>query len=619
MINIDQNIDFNSSPQGDDNKEPAVWLSIQNTKDRKLFKKFFPNFRTVESTAKNIKNQEFDLCIVDEQSFQRQKKDLQTFKKQEAPVFLPVMLLSKSQDKARKSSSVSELVDDVVYIPASTKLLQSRINMLLQQRKYSQKLEEKNRQLEKKNQQLAEEKEFRDAIIESLPGVFFMLDEDFNFINWNSNLNRISEYNDDEIEQMKATDFFLQKEHDKIRTSLTKILNKGVSDIEVKFQSKSGKLIPHLLIGRKLEKSNKTYVVSTGVDISKRLGIEQKLRKSEQRWANLVKNDPNLIQILDSNGVIQFINQAGATILGFDSPGSILGENYFDLIEIDEEEKRLMKHRINDVLNGNEIDTHIFKIKNSSGNPLYLESMAVSIELNDGSIGFQQVAQDVTDRMEYERKIESSLKEKKTLLQEIHHRVKNNLAVVSGMMELQTFNIENEEVVKKLMDSKNRIKTMALIHEKLYQSKSLSQIDFASYTADLINNIKRVSTYTDDIEVKFDYDSFHLNVNQAVPCALIINEVLANAYEHAFTDRDHGIIRISIKKTGDIITVKIEDNGKGLPDDVDSRKKGSMGMTIVKTLIKQLQADSKIENKNGLSFTFSFERQEYKGSSNTLI
>ncbi|MDZ7682026.1 MAG: histidine kinase dimerization/phosphoacceptor domain -containing protein [Fodinibius sp.] len=111
--------------------------------------------------------------------------------------------------------------------------------------------------------------------------------------------------------------------------------------------------------------------------------------------------------------------------------------------------------------------------------------------LENGDKGIQNVAEDITDRINYEKKLEESLTEKETLLPEVRHRVKNNLAVVSGMMELQTFNTENEEVKSMLNDSKNRIKTMALIHEKLYQSESLSHIDFGSYVQDLLENISQ--------------------------------------------------------------------------------------------------------------------------------
>ncbi|MDZ7659303.1 sensor histidine kinase [Fodinibius sp.] len=261
----------------------------------------------------------------------------------------------------------------------------------------------------------------------------------------------------------------------------------------------------------------------------------------------------------------------------------------------------------------------IYKIKAIDGKIRHIKIQSTPITYEGDQRAIQIVGQDVTGQIEYERELKESLKEKETLLQEIHHRVKNNLAVVSGMMDLQTFSTENEEVRRLLTDSKNRIKTMALIHEKLYQSASLSQIEFGSYVKDLINNIKGVSASDKEIKVELEYDSFNLNVNQAVPCALIINEVVANAFEHAFTDQESGLIKVTLENIEDKVIVSIKDNGRGLPSDFEYRKSKSIGMTIIETLIQQLEAEQKVKDKNGVSFTFSFEMKEIKGSSSALV
>lgn len=148
------------------------------------------------------------------------------------------------------------------------------------------------------------------------------------------------------------------------------------------------------------------------------------------------------------------------------------------------------------------------------------------------------MATHITERVEYERGLKDSLKEKETLLQEIHHRVKNYLAVVSGMMELQTYNTENEEAKSVLADNRIRIQTMALIHENLYESKSLSEIEFSPYVKELLEYIEDVNSILDDIELDFKCDTFNLNINQTVPCALIINEIVSNAYKNAFLDQE---------------------------------------------------------------------------------
>jgi len=321
---------------------------------------------------------------------------------------------------------------------------------------------------------------------------------------------------------------------------------------------------------------------------------------------------------------IKFVNQSGAQILGASSPAEITGEYLDDIVEADDmelvekREKKLMDTSSLEPL-VHSLEPVIHKVKAIDGKVRHIKTQSTPITYEGDQRAIQIVGQDVTGQIEYERELKESLKEKETLLQEIHHRVKNNLAVVSGMMDLQAFSTENEEVKGLLNDSKNRIKTMALIHEKLYQSASLSQIDFGSYVEDLLENVKGVSATNNKIEVELEYDSFNLNVNQAVPCALIINEVVANAFEHAFTDQESGVIEVSLRNIDHKIVIDICDNGRGLPSDFEFRKSKSIGMTIIETLIKQLEAEQEIENENGLSFTFSFEKRDIKGSSSTLV
>lgn len=345
-----------------------------------------------------------------------------------------------------------------------------------------------------------------------------------------------------------------------------------------------------------------------------RIISDQRLKESKNRWEKLVKNDPDLIAILVDRK-IKFINQSGARILGADSPEEIVGRALDTIVGT--EDMELVEKRVQQLLKGNSLKPTIHKITGLDKKIRHIKTHSTLITYEGNEAAIQIVGQDVTDRVEYERELKESLKEKETLLQEIHHRVKNNLAVVSGMLQLQAFNSENEELQKSLKDSESRIKTMALIHEQLYQSQSLSQIDFGQYVEELITNIMEVSVPREHIDISLDFDSFNLNVNQAVPCALIINEIISNSFEHAFTEQKEGHINLQLKKRNSLIQVTISDNGKGLPPDYNQKE--SMGFTIIKTLIRQLEADYKIDRENGTTITFTFEKQQIKGSSSTLM
>jgi two-component sensor histidine kinase len=213
----------------------------------------------------------------------------------------------------------------------------------------------------------------------------------------------------------------------------------------------------------------------------------------------------------------------------------------------------------------------------------------------------------------------TALNEKNVLLQEVHHRVKNNLAVISGLLHIQRFSSDDEKLNKALEASEMRIKSMALIHEKLYQAESLSEIDFKHYIEDLLIAILGTIGVDDHITASCNCDSMKLNVNQAMPCALIINELISNSIEHAFIEQKRGEVRIRLKEQDGRVCITLKDNGIGLPENFIKREMTSMGTTIINALLDQLEADFKAFNDNGAIIEFSFLKKDAKGSSSALI
>ena len=175
------------------------------------------------------------------------------------------------------------------------------------------------------------------------------------------------------------------------------------------------------------------------------------------------------------------------------------------------------------------------------------------------------------------------------LLQEIHHRVKNNMAVISGLLELQSLNIDDDAVQEMLRESQMRIQSMAMIHEKLYSSDSLAKINLPEYVRELSNTVINTHKKGDkDITVRYQFDDIEININQAIPCGLIINELLVNCFKHAFQDQQTGTILIAAKKNEEHVKIIVEDNGRGMPDDFDLENQDSLGMTLVSTLTYQI-------------------------------
>ena len=210
--------------------------------------------------------------------------------------------------------------------------------------------------------------------------------------------------------------------------------------------------------------------------------------------------------------------------------------------------------------------------------------------------------------LESEEKIKASLKEKEVLLNEVHHRVKNNLQIISSLLNLQSQQLRDQHDIELFKDTRNRVFTMALIHEKLYKSKNLSQIDFGIYIRDLVSQL--VYSYeVNRAKVKFTVkiDNIFLGVDMAIPCAQIVNELVSNSLKYAFPDNQKGelIIKFNKDKKGKYILI-ISDNGIGLPKDLDVRETESLGLKIVNSLTEQIKGKIQLNRVNGTAFTITF-------------
>ncbi|HHY00804.1 MAG TPA: PAS domain S-box protein [Methanothermobacter sp.] len=211
-----------------------------------------------------------------------------------------------------------------------------------------------------------------------------------------------------------------------------------------------------------------------------------------------------------------------------------------------------------------------------------------------------------------EKKIKQSLHEKKILLREIHHRVKNNMQIISSLLNLQLNYVTEEKSANLLKESRGRIKSMAMVHEKLYQSPSLTKIDLGDYVGALVSNI--FFTYginTKNIKKEIDVENIEIGIDTAIPCGLIINEIVTNSVKHAFPDHT-GKITVKISSSHDDIQLTLSDNGIGIPEKLDYEKTDSLGLKLVKSLVDQIDGHMTIESTNGTSIKIIFKEVKYK-------
>ncbi len=229
---------------------------------------------------------------------------------------------------------------------------------------------------------------------------------------------------------------------------------------------------------------------------------------------------------------------------------------------------------------------------------------------------YNQAQQEIIARQQAERRIKASLKEKEVLLREIHHRVKNNLQVISSLLNLQARQIEDGQMLEVLAESQNRVRSMALVHEKLYQSPDLAGVDFAAYVRSLTHHLFR--TYTAGakaVKLKMDIQDVALNIDAATPCGLILNELISNALKHAFpfpsTERENEIAVGLRAKQGRFILV-VRDNGIGFPTGLDPHNTESLGLQLVTTLVEQLDGSLEVTNGSGTEFQITFAEPQYR-------
>jgi PAS domain S-box-containing protein len=214
---------------------------------------------------------------------------------------------------------------------------------------------------------------------------------------------------------------------------------------------------------------------------------------------------------------------------------------------------------------------------------------------------------DLTDRKQAEAQIKQSLEEKEVLLKEVHHRVKNNLQIISSILNLQSSTIADKQTLDLLKNSQDRIRSMSLIHELLYQTKDFSTINFSEYIRSIATNLFQSYNQNRLVNLVLELEPVFLDLDSAIPCGLIINELITNSLKYAYNTDDEGDVRINLTLTNNIVIIIIEDTGKGFPTTIDFRETESLGMQLVISLTDQIDGEIKMENSQGTRFEIQFK------------
>lgn len=350
--------------------------------------------------------------------------------------------------------------------------------------------------------------------------------------------------------------------------------------------------------------------IETAINNAKRA---EALRESEERFRALYEDNPSIYYTIDKDGKILSVNRFGTEQLGY-SADELVGLPVFDVLYKDDK-KSALEHIKVCLNNPGHIAYGEFRKVRKDGSVLWVRESARAVRDVDGNIVILLVCEDITKRKMNEEQIKTSLKEKEVLLQEVQHRVKNNLQVISSLLDLQTEYFKDERSIDMLNETQNRVKSMALVHEQLHQSKNLSRIDFAEYIRNLGDYLfQSYGVKSNEVTLNVRASNALLDVDTAITCGLIINELVSNSLKHAFPGDRKGEILISLisensgkrVKKGPIYTLVVRDNGVGFPKHLDFKKTESLGLQLVDGLIKQLQGALRFSGSPGTAFKIVF-------------
>lgn len=325
-----------------------------------------------------------------------------------------------------------------------------------------------------------------------------------------------------------------------------------------------------------------------------------------QQQLTAIETTTDGIMIIHAGGKIHYVNPAYCQMLGYESPSALLGTQWS--CHHPHEERGRIQEEILPHLESQGCWSGEVSAQRKDGST-FIQELSMNLTQTGEIIG---VCRDISDRKEAEKQLKASLEEKELLLKEVHHRVKNNLQVISSIFSLQSQALEDQQALAILEESQNRISSMALIHEKLYQSANLANIDFVEYIRDLAYHL--LASYNVNpnwIKTEMNIESIPLNLDSAIPCGLLINELVSNSLKHGFPNQRSGNIYIFLgfkDEQQETLCIRVEDDGVGLPENFDPRKSTSLGFSLITSLTQQLRGTLKFQNNPGASFEITFPR-----------
>jgi PAS domain S-box-containing protein len=462
----------------------------------------------------------------------------------------------------------------------------------------------------KAEKELGQAQQYARSIIDSSLDMIVATNIDFSINEFNSAAEATFGYTREEV--MGEPLSMLFSDEQEMTKVVKRITEDGSLANEIINRKKDGTFFISFLSASLIKNENGETMGAMGVsrDITSLKKAEEELRLSEERHRAIYDQAYIGISRISKMGRFLLVNERLCDMLGYNAD-ELYKKTFYELgVQVEVEESLVDWDQL---LSG--------KIKNFSREQTYVRkdgellSANVTVSLvrdaSDSPNYFVAVFDDITDRKQHERELEESIKEKEVLLKEVHHRVKNNMQVISSILNLQSSYIDDETALSILRESQDRIKSMSFVHESLYQSKTLSEVNFSEYIKNIASNLfHSYGRPEGGIALQFELEELFLNLDTSIPCGLIINEVVSNSLKYAFEGKEKGIIKIEFSKLSDgKLKLIIGDDGIGLPSNFDIENAETLGLQLVTTLVTQVSGELEIKTNKGTQFSIVFKEQ----------
>lgn len=434
---------------------------------------------------------------------------------------------------------------------------------------------------------------------------------DGSYIYVSPSIKQVMGYEPQEVIGKSILDFIHPDDVEYVSSCMMRAVNEGtIQSSQHRHRTADGSYIWIETLGTPLYNRKKDTVgfVCNSRDITQQKNMEDALRESEEKYRSLIESAKDVIAVMDYNGIFLLINKAGAKRFNIQPP-EIMGRSLRDFFPDSHNKQLELIQKV--FTTGKSLETEL-TIQFEGVELCYSIIIQPLFGPQNKIENVQLVARDITEIKNTQKKLEHALKDKDMLMKEIFHRVKNNLMVISSLLNLQSRYIKDEEAKGIFKESQNRAHSMAIIHERLYQSSDLKKIDFGDYIRTLANDLYRIYVLRPEkVELQVNADEIMIDINTSIPLGLILNELLSNSMKHGFPGDTKGKIIIDFHKIHGDFVLEVRDSGIGIPEDVDIFNTGSLGMQLVTSLTQQINGELEFKRSPETSFRITFPETEY--------